>query len=273
MSDFPRRMPKNPTLHTATVVRSERRTPSFQRVTVGGPGLDNFQFVGMDQWFRLFIPTTPEAAVVVPEFTGRAWWQPYLDLPDQVRPHCSNYTVAEFRRTESGAEMDIDVVLHWNAGANLCGAVAIWADQAQPGQQLALLDQGLLFDPAADTTDHLLVADETGLPAVRGILRDLPEESIGRVLLEVPTEGDVEQVVAPAGMAVTWLIRRDPAATPGRLALAAIRADPSHTETTHAFVVGESALATGGRRALKSAGLSTKRIYFSGFWRHDRTPE
>lgn len=266
-------MPTNPTVHAAEVLRSVRRSASFQRVTVGGAGLDDYRFVGMDQWFRLFIPPAPQAPVVLPRFTGRAWWQPYLDLPNEVRPHCSNYTVAEFRSTRSGSEIDIDVVLHWNRAGELSGSVAVWADQAQPGHRLALLDQGQLFDPASDTTDHLLVADETGLPAVRGILRDLPRDAVGRAVLEVPANDDVEDLPAPRNFEVIWLPRNDTAAVPGRSALAAVQADPSHTETTHAFVVGETALATGARRALKFAGLNPERIYFSGFWRRDRAPE
>lgn len=265
-------MPKNPTMHRATVLATERRSKTFQRVTVGGPGLDDFVFAGMDQWFRLFIPSPPSAEVVLPEFTGRGWWKPYLALPDEVRPHCSNYTVAEFRRTESGPEMDIDVVLHWNAAGDLCGGVAIWADTVSVGDQIGLLDQGLLFDPADDTTDHLLVSDETGMPAIRGILRDLPRDAIGRAIIEVADDDDVETLPAPDGIEVTWLVRNDPHVVPGGMALAALQADTRHTATTHAFVVGESALATGGRRALKSAGLSTKRIYFSGFWKHDSSP-
>ncbi|QTE30631.1 siderophore-interacting protein [Pengzhenrongella sicca] len=271
MSRYPRLMPAHPRLFTAQVVRSERRSPSFQRVTIAGAQIDEFVWAGFDHWFRLFIPPTAGAALVLPDVAGRSWWKPYLAIPEPDRPHCSNYTVADVRQAGGETELDIDVVLHWDAQGRVAGPVAIWSVSAAPGAEVALLDQGLLFDPPGDAGGIRLVADETGLPAVRGILRHLPAAAVGSAILEVPTSGDVEDLAAPAGVHVTWLARDDPRATPGALALAEVgrRAAPGRND--YAFVVGESSLATQGRRLLHRAGLPKARITFSGFWKHSPT--
>jgi len=264
MARYPRMMPILPRMFAASVARTERVSPSFQRVTIAGADLADFEWLGHDHWFRLFLPATG-APLRLPEVTGRVWWNSYLAIPEAERPHCSNYTVAGYRRTASGGELDIDVVLHWHDG-ELSGAVAIWAAHAELGNEVGLLDQGLLFDPPADAAEYVLVADETGLPAVRGILRSLPTDATGVALLEVPKSGDVEQLAAPSGVQVRWLPRDGRAGTPGQLALAAL-SEVSPRPDAYAFSVGESDLATGGRRALHRAGLAKSRITFSGFWK------
>jgi NADPH-dependent ferric siderophore reductase len=264
MARYPRLMPTAPQLFTATVVRTERVSPTFQRVTIAGPELARFEWHGLDHWFRLFLPPG-NAPLHLPKVSGRSWYRSYLLIPGSERPHCSNYTVAGFRHTGDGGELDIDVVLHWHEG-ELGGTVAAWAVNAEVGSPVGFLDQGVMFDPPEDAAEVVIACDETGLPGVRGILRDLDASTTGTALLEVPTPADAAEVAAPAGVSVTWLPRDDAHAVPGRLALAALeRVTPQ--PDAYAFVVGESGLATGGRRALKKAGLPPSRITFSGFWK------
>lgn len=264
MARYPRLMPTAPQLFTARVVCTQRLSPSFQRVRIAGPELAGFEWQGRDHWFRLFLPPA-DAELRLPAISGRSWYRSYLLIPDGTRPHCSNYTVAGFRRTPAGAELDIDVVLHFHDGQP-GGAVAAWALTAAPGSAVGLLDQGVLFDPPADADSFVLGADETGLPAVRGILADLPEDARGVAVLEVPTAADVQQVRAPDGVQLRWLHRERSGEAAGRAALAeleTIKPDPAG----YAFIVGESGLATGGRRVLRRAGLAASRISFSGFWK------
>lgn len=270
-TDAPRTMPLKPQLLTASVVASRRRSRSFQTVTVSGPELARFEYAGLDHWFRLFLPPRPGVPLVLPQVVGRTWWQPYLAIPEDDRPHCSNYTVADFRPSPDGVlapELDLDVVLHHDGAGRLCGAVAVWAAAARPGDRMALLDQGPLFDPPADAGELVLVGDETGLPGLRGIVRDLPAEAVGRVVVEVPHADDVAFWPAPAGVSVTWVPRRSASEVPGRRALEALCRGRAPRRDAYAMVVGESALAAGGRRWLVSQGLAKERILFSGFWRH-----
>ena len=54
---------------------------------------------------------------------------------------------------------------------------------------------------------------------------------------------------------------------PGEGALAALLSRSAADPRAYAYVVGESALATGGRRHLHAAGLPKNRITFSGYWK------
>ena len=265
MASNPRLMPEDPAMFTASVVRTERISPSFQRVTIASDELARFDWQGLDHWFRLFFPLAAQTELRLPDVQGRLWWKSYLAIPDEQRPHCSNYTVAGYRHFGHHAELDIDVVLHWHQGS-LTG-VAAWSVTAAPGSPVGILDQGVLFDPPQDTSDYLLVADESGLPAVRGILRDLPADAVGTAIIEVPAHGDVIEVDAPDGVAVHWVPREASGELAGAAALRALRAVEAPDQASYAFVVGESGLATEGRRTLHRAGLPKSRITFSGFWK------
>lgn len=265
MANYPRLMPSDPRMFTAEVVSSTRLSPSFQRVTIASAELAGFDWRGLDHWFRLFFPLGDTTDLQLPDVSGRLWWKSYLAIPDDKRPHCSNYTVAGYRRFDDHAELDIDVVLHWNDGR--LGGVAGWASSARPGSPVGILDQGVLFDPPAGTSSYLLVADESGLPAVRGILRDLPPDAVGTAIIEVPAPEDAAPVQAPPGVRVCVLARNDSGDCVGACALQALAELDAPRGDAYAFVVGESSLATRGRRALCRAGLAKDRITFSGFWK------
>ncbi|MGW3020474.1 siderophore-interacting protein [Streptomyces longwoodensis] len=267
MARVHRLMPQNPRMFRAEVVRTERVSPSLHRVTVTGDDLGGFPWMRYDHWFRLFLRLPHQQALRLPEVTGTRWWQPYLAIPERERPHCANYTVADFR--PEAAEMDIDFVVHGGPSGRLEGRAAIWACAARPGDALALLDQGVLFDCPADAAEVLVVADETGLPASTNILRSLPRTTVGRLIQEVPTAGDRRALDAPPGMSVTWVVREDSTTVPGTGALGELLRHTAVDEAGYAFVVGESTLATGGRRHLRRLGLPKERIFFSGFWRHE----
>jgi len=268
MAKTPRLLPENPRLFRARVLRSERTTPSMQRVTVTGDDLAEFGYLGFDHWFRLFVRRPDQDAFRMPDLDGKKWWPTFLAIPEDVRPHCANYTVAEFR-AESG-EMDIDFVVHTGTDGEPEGRAAIWACAARPGDELAMLDQGCIFDVPDGTSEVVIAAEETGLPGVVGIAASLPRDTVGRIIQEVPTIGDVRELDAPAGVSVTWIVRAETDHTvPGRAALAELQRYVPADDRGYAFVVGESTLATEGRRHLHRAGLPKSRITFSGFWKHE----
>ncbi len=268
MAKTPRLLPENPRLFRARVLRSERTTPSMQRVTVTGDDLAEFGYLGFDHWFRLFVQRPDQDAFRMPDLDGKKWWPTFLAIPEDVRPHCANYTVAEFRA--ESREMDIDFVVHTGADGEPEGRAAIWACAARPGDELAMLDQGCIFDVPEGTSEVVIAAEETGLPGVVGIAAALPRDTVGRIIQEVPTAGDVRDLDVPDGVTVTWIVRAETEHTvPGRAALAELQRYVPADDRGYAFVVGESTLATEGRRHLHRAGLPKSRITFSGFWKHE----
>lgn len=269
MAKTPRLLPENPRLFRARVLRSARVTPSMQRVTVTGDDLHEFPFLGFDHWFRLFVQRPDQDAFRMPDLDGKKWWPTFLAIPEDVRPHCANYTVAEYRLLPDGtAELDIDFVVHTGSDGEPEGRAAIWACGARPGDELAMLDQGCIFDVPDGTSEVVIAAEETGLPGVVGIAASLPRDTVGRIIQEVPTAADMRDLDAPVGVQVTWIVRQ-PGTVPGSGALAELQQYVPVDERGYAFVVGESTLATEGRRHLHRAGLPKSRITFSGFWKHE----
>lgn len=257
------------TLAVVQVVRADQVSPNVRRITVGGPQLAPMPSLGYDQWFRLFLPNgSGQTSFALPSQLGLIGYLQYKRMPEAVRPVLRNYTVREFRPAQ--LELDIDVVVHGAPDDPHSGVANRWAQLAQPGETVALLDQGTGYAFADDTTEHLIVGDETGMPGILGILRDLPRDARGLAVIEVPDAADVQPVDAPSGIEVRWLARAN-AERPGTPALAVVRGwAPEHPETTTAYIVGERELPTSARRHLVSLGVPKSRITFVGFWRLGR---
>lgn len=259
----------------ASVLRSALITPHMVRVTFGSDELRHLPHRGFDQWFRLFLPR-PDGITdfaTVPEAFGIGGYVKYLTSKSGTRPPFRNYTVREFR-PEQG-ELDVDFVSHGEDG--IAGP---WSRSAQPGETVVIIDQGRGFDPK-DNTDFLLLAgDESALPAIAGILRDLPRTAQGLALLEVSDPVDKQELNYPDGFTVQWLPRSEEPAEhsesaqvrPGSVALRHVQDfAPTRPQTLHAYLVGEQNLATQGRRHLVAAGVPKNRIDFIGYWRIGRS--
>lgn len=244
----------------AQVLKKEQISPNFVRVTLGGADLTRFQFVGADQWFRLVIPVHEgDRLDLMPQRFGVAGFLRYLSLPKGVRPVVRNYTVRSYR--PSPAEIDIDFVVHGSEGI-----AAPWASRVESDFEVALIDQGCGWHPkAADW--YLLTGDESSLPALAGIIRDLPDESAGHAFIELFDKRDRQELNAPKGFQVHWL-ERSATQAPGSKLLPTLERFAFPSGTPYAFSVGESALATGVRRHLVAQrGVPKAQITFSGYWK------
>ncbi|MFJ2758027.1 siderophore-interacting protein [Nocardioides sp. NPDC087217] len=249
-------------VYAAEVLHNKQVTPHMVRLTLGGDDLRRFPQRGFDQWFRLFLPRPNGEATnfdAVPEKLGTIDYLKYLRHGD--RPPLRNYTVRE-HRPDLG-EIDVDFVVHGDLG--IAGP---WARTAQPGERVVLMDQGTGFDYAPDASFHLLVGDESALPAIVGILRDMPRDARGLAIIEIPDMADVQDVSGPEGVEVRWLARGDSDGQPGALAIAEVKAfKPEAPATLSAYLVGERTIPAEGRRHLVSLGVPKSRITFVGYWR------
>lgn len=274
------RKPVDPHVVMADVIKTKRITPSMMRVTLGGDDLGRFTAAGYDQWFRLFLPRAGQDMLRLPKRTSGLWYAEYLATPKARRPWVRNYTVRAARPDLN--ELDIDFVLHGSqlhgshAGDHDLGPGAGFALTAEQGQRVGLLDQGTTYDWQHGHDRTLLVADESGLPAVAGICESLPDDARGLAVIEVPTAEDVQELRTPAGVELRWVVRSgvDPQAVAGQVALAELRAlDPSAFDgDVYAFAVGEASLATGVRRHLVAErGVPKSHVDFVGYWRHGRS--
>lgn len=240
------------------VARTARVTPTMMRVTVAGEQLGALEHRGFDHWFRLFLPRDGETNFDLPARMDLRGYIGYLRMPKETRPPMRNYTVREFR--PDARELDIDFVAHGDAGP-----ASRFALSAQVGDRLALVDQGCGWDPVpVDWT--LLVADETGLPAVLGILRDMPRTAVGHASIEVPHADDAQPADAPAGMSLSWVVR-SAADRPGARVVEAVQSAALPSGTPYAYLVGEQSIPTTLRRWLVGRGVPKSNITFTGYWR------
>lgn len=284
--------PENRHVTTARVLGSKQVSPHFVRVTVGGEDLRGFTPMGFDQWFRLFLPQPGQSELRLPSKASNLWYAQYLAMSKSTRPVVRNYTVRAYRDAEHATfgeavpEIDIDMVLHAALdGAEIpehagdtddsvgdgSGPASEWARTAVAGDRLALLDEGLIYNPTPDAAWQLLVGDESALPAIAGILASSPADLRAEVYLEIPDAADAQELAAPAGVNLHWLVRSDPHDRPGVLALETVRAAQLPAGPSYTFVAGESELPTGLRRHLVNDRKVPKSdISFTGYWRHGR---
>ncbi|WP_127473748.1 siderophore-interacting protein [Microbacterium sulfonylureivorans] len=254
-----------------TVLRRERIAPHWMRVTLGGGEIDAFRPMGFDQWFRIFLPLGGDEGLDrLPAKANKLFgYLKYLRIPDGVRPVMRNYSVRAFRpaTAESDAELDVDFVLHGSAEDGTAGPASRWAETCASGESVVLIDEGLAFNPERGTDRVVLVADETGLPAVAAVCASLPSHTSGLAIVEVPSAEDALEFEHPAGITVRWIVR-DPDVKPGALALQALREASLPDDPFHAYIVGEQALPTEARRHLVAErGVSKDLVSFCGYWR------
>lgn len=207
------------------VLRIQDLGPTFRRITFGGRGMADFGVAGpaLDMRLKLVIPPAgvgEDERFDLPGLVGRAtepgmsWYREWLQVPEAERGVMRTYTVRAWRDAER--ELDVDLVLHTDTDGH-SGPAAAWAQHAVVGDRLHILgphreytgDTGAIeFAPGA-SRDLLLAGDETAVPAIVSILSSLPAEATGCALLEVPRAEDIQDVPAPAGLDVRWLVRGD----------------------------------------------------------------
>jgi NADPH-dependent ferric siderophore reductase len=249
------------------VRRVEEVHPRLRRVTFGGGDLATFSPLGPDTFLYLLLPPPTHPDRVVDQSFS---WEAVGRLPEDERPVGAYYTVSAWR--PDAGEIDVLFVLHDTEPGD-GGHASRWAEAARPGDRVALWGPRTSYAPPPNTTDHLLVADETGLPAVGAILDALPDGAPARVFAEVATERERQELPDRAGTAVTWLHRDG--AEPGTTSLLvdAVRAADPPGEHTYVWGGAESRAMTAVRRYVRrEVGLAREQVSLTGYWRHRDSP-
>ncbi|WP_433280105.1 siderophore-interacting protein [Micromonospora sp. CA-244673] len=258
--------------YTARVLVTRAVGDCLVRVTFGGEDLGGFAGGGRDQSVSLFLPHPGQDTPVVPVEAGEDWYAAWRALDPDVRAVMRSYTIRA-QRPETG-ELDIDFVRHGDTGP-----ATRWAGRARPGDRVLLLgpavpdERTVRFQPPTGADSVLLVADETALPAVGGILDWLPAGTPVRAFVEVPAAGDIQALPSAARAEVTWLVRG--ATTPaGSLLADTVRAARLPGAAPYAWIAGEAGMVRAVRRHLVGErGLDRRRVTFAGYWRRGASEE
>jgi NADPH-dependent ferric siderophore reductase len=286
------------------VVRVQRLSSSFTRITLGGDCLSRFDACGplgpRDLRIKVIVPVGPVPPEPI-DVQDEGWYQRWLQEEPRRRGEMRTYTVRAARVDGPHPEVDIDFVLHGHDGSS--GPAAAWAASASVGDRLLLLGPNAACDGRYGGIEWrppvggrvLLVGDETAVPAVASILATLPAGYAGNVLLEVPAADDFQALHSDAALEVTWLARSD--RPRGELLVRAVRdlvrpaaaaaAEPlpdvsldllwetpeddapeDDTRTPYVWIAGEAAMVKELRRHLVgTVGMPRDRVAFMGYWR------
>ena len=175
----------------------------------------------------------------------------------RARPTIRTYTVRRFDAT--AGELDVDFVLHEGHGP-----AAAWAREARAGAWVGVSEPGgrYVVDPEADF--HLVIGDESALPAVATVLAALPGGVPAVAYLEVADAGEEQEL--PGGTRVHWIHRGDQPA--GEPLADAVRVASLPAGRGQAWLAGESACVRDLRRhLLDDRGFDRRAVYATGYWR------
>ena len=211
------------------VVRVETISPHFRSVTFGGDSLADFVSASFDDHVKFMLDA------------------------DGAEPVRRDYTPRRF--DAAARELTIEFALHGD------GPAALWAAQAAPGQQASIGGPRGSFIVAADHDWHLLVGDETALPAITRRLEELPATTRAIVVVQANDPADRRSLQSTAALSVQWV-----ADTPALIA--AVRALELPPGAGYAWCAGEAAaMATLRRMLVEEKGHDRHAIRAAAYWK------
>ena len=246
----------------ARVTRTQQLTPSLVRVVLGGGDLAG-----------LSMPHATDAYVNVAFPPALAPYDDVFDpadvkarFPKQTWPARRRYTVRSW--DPETHELTLDFVVHGDAGV-----AGPWAARVEVGDVLVFEGPSGGYLPDASADWHLMVGDESALPAIAASLEALPAgaSAVVRLVCDGP-EHEVE-LTSPADLDLLWLHRAG-VASDEDLLVSAVRLAEFPAGRVHAFVHGEAVEVRGIRRHLLSdRGLTRADMSCSPYWRREMADE
>ncbi|WP_058911395.1 siderophore-interacting protein [Entomohabitans teleogrylli] len=231
-------------LFNVRLVRKTVISPSLLSLVFSGPEVAQMKCDAPDQRIKMLFPSADGTPSSLP---AEGHWYPIAQaLPKEKRPTIRTYTLRHIDRQR--CEVTVEFVNHGTAGP-----ASAWAVNSQPGEALQMVapnaeyaadSGGYEWAPPAGLRNALIVADETALPAARGILESIAGQDNPpqvQVFLEVPEAGDCVDLSAFQFAEVVWLARKPVGAQHGECLIQALKADARLPENDHRQPVQEEA--------------------------------
>jgi NADPH-dependent ferric siderophore reductase len=224
-------------LRELEIAHIERLGPGFLAITFRGEALADFTSLSFDDHVKLMLNDTASDTDGSSDESGT-----------QVR---RDYTPRRFDREER--TLTLEFALHGD------GKASDWARKAVPGQR-ALVGgpRGSMIIPL-ELDWHLLVGDETALPAIARRLDELPAGERAEVLL-LARPGDERAFSTRAEAGVRWFDSAE-------ALLAALAGFALPAGEGFAWAGGEAALMKSVRQQLLDKGLARERMRVSAYWK------
>ena len=239
-------------LRRLQVQRADRISPHFVRVRFTGEDLADFISASFDDHIKLMLPAQPGGPLVLPVVgpDGPA-------LPSGAeRPVMRDYTPRSFDLT--ARTLDIEFLLHSE------GRATEWAAQAKVGDEVGVGGPRGSFVVPLAFDGHLLVGDESAMPAIARRLEELPSGAQAIAVVETLDPADRREWVTQARLQTHWV--QSGAVNALALAVSALKL-PTMGET-FAWAAGEAASMVAVRQALvEGQGLHKSRVRAAAYWK------
>lgn len=246
----------------ARVAMTEALTPSLVRVVLEGGDLTDLVMPDATDAYinAAFRPTDASYDEIFDPQTVRVT-HPEAGLPPRRR-----YTVREWDAVSH--RLTVDFVVHGDRGV-----AGPWAANAQPGDVLVFTGPNGGYRPDAHAGWHLLMGDESALPAIAASLEALP--AAARAVVRVVCDGPEHEIdlASPAAVDLEWLHRQGDERDESLLLVAAEALDFGEGKP-FGFVHGEADEIRAVRRHLLQERCLTRRdLSCSPYWRRAMTDE
>ncbi|GLU34922.1 siderophore-interacting protein [Trinickia caryophylli] len=255
----------NPTLAVARVrhplkfrllqiARVTPLNPHLVRITLRGDDLQDFESASFDDHVKIFIPAPGQERPSFPTMGPNGPVYP----DDAPRPIARDFTPRRFDR--AARELDLEFALHE------AGPATQWASQAQVGQYLGVGGPRGSFIIPTGFDWHVLIGDETALPAIARRLEELPAGTRVAAVLEVASPAARISFETRADLYETWCYRGN-AASPVAL-LDALRELYLPPGEGYVWAAGEAGAMRAVRELLIAGrGLPKSQMRVSAYWR------
>jgi NADPH-dependent ferric siderophore reductase len=231
-------------------------TPHLIRVTFTGEDLHDFVSASFDDHIKVFFPEPGADKPVLPEAGPNGPVFP----AGQPRPVARDFTPRRFDR--EARELDIEFAMHD------AGPAATWAAQAKVGQYLGIGGpRGSLVIPTGFDW-HLLIGDDTALPAIARRLEELPPGTRVAAVIEVADASAQIEFTTQAELHIVWCHRNE-VSVRGEALLRAVREIylPENGEG-YVWAAGEAATMRAVRYHLcTERGVDKSRIRAASYWK------
>lgn len=215
-------------LFTLTLLRKSWLSPSLVRCLFTGEEVGMMKRDGPDQRIKLLFPSIQG----VPDSLSAhlPWREQLKTLPPAQRPIPRTYTLRAVDAAERRVE--VEFVIHGTEGP-----ASAWVIGAAPGDALQMVapnrqhvddSGGYEWQPHPEVERGLVVADETALPAVKGILEQVAQMASPpalQIFQEVPRTEDCIDWRDYAFAHVFWLPRDQTRSAHGAALLQALKAN------------------------------------------------
>ena len=259
-SGLPDRTPKRHRhavkLRALDVARTEKLSRSMVRIVLTGPELEGFTSLGFDDHVKMFFPQPGQTEPTLPVIGPNG-----IEFPEGApRPLARDYTPRSFD-AEKG-ELAIDFATHHD------GPASNWAKSAKVGDKAWIAGPRGSFTVPFTYDWHLLIADDTGLPALARRLEEMPAGTPVVALIEVETEADRLELVTRADASIVWITQRPDTGTDQDALTSALRQLELPKGDFFSWVACESKTAKAVRALLvEEFGANPKWTRASGYWR------